>query len=187
MAAVAAAALLAALLPAAAVAKGRDRNHDKLPDRWERAHGLSLNVKQARRDQDRDGLRNLAEYRHGTDPRDADSDDDGLDDGDEVAAGRDPGDDRDENAGTVVSFDGTTLTISLDGGGTLVGAVVDGVTEIECEDEGGDGDHGGGDDRRAYADDGGSCTAAALQPGTPVAEAELHGSGPEAVFEKVKL
>src|SRR4051812_19047001 len=84
--ALASAAILAAISPAA-MAQGRDRNHDRLPDRWERAHGLSLTVDQSRRDQDRDGVRNLAEYRHHGDPRRADSDSDGLDDRRELRAG----------------------------------------------------------------------------------------------------
>ena len=89
------------------------------PDRWEKRHKLSLKVKQAGLDQDRDHLRNLGEFRQGTSPRDADSDDDGLRDGKEHGVGNDPADkdsdgdgvkDGDENAGTIASFDGTTLT-----------------------------------------------------------------------------
>src|SRR3954463_16507523 len=121
VAALAAVAMLAVLLPGAALAMGRDRNHDRLPDRWERAHGLSLEVKQGRRDQDHDGLRNAAEYRFHTNPRDADSDDDGVRDGD-------------EHAGTVKAFDGTLLTLALARGGTLAAEVVAGVTQVECED-----------------------------------------------------
>ena len=71
--AVACLALLA--LPAAASARSRDRDHDKMPDRWERKHKLNPhNRKDAKKDIDRDGLRNLAEYRSHTNPRDADSD-----------------------------------------------------------------------------------------------------------------
>ena len=76
-------ALLVLALPAAASA--RDRNHDRIPDRWEKRHHLSLRVNQARRDQDHDGLRNRAEFRAHTDPRDADTDDDGVGDADEDA------------------------------------------------------------------------------------------------------
>jgi hypothetical protein len=100
-------ALVASLsLAAAAPAKARDRNHDRIPDRWEKRHGLSLKVKQARRDQDRDGLTNLGEYRAGLHPRDPDTDDDGLEDGE-------------ENAGRVVALEGDVLTISLADGGKL--------------------------------------------------------------------
>jgi hypothetical protein len=71
------------LLASTAAARSRDRNHDRIPDRWEHRHHLSLRVNQANRDQDRDHLVNLAEFRSGTDPRDADSDDDGVEDADE--------------------------------------------------------------------------------------------------------
>ena len=105
-----------------ASAKSRDRNHDKLPDRWEHAHHLSLKVKQAKRDQDRDGLNNRGEFRAHTNPRDRDTDDDGIKDGD-------------ENAGTIKSFEDGVLTISLAGGGELSGTVDD-ETEIECHTAG---------------------------------------------------
>jgi hypothetical protein len=42
---------------------------------------LSWAKNQAPRDQDRDGVKNLAEYREGTSPRQADTDDDGTPDG----------------------------------------------------------------------------------------------------------
>ena len=113
-------ALVASLsLAAVAPAKARDRNHDRLPDRWEKRHKLSLKVKQARRDQDEDGLSNLGEYRAGLHPRDPDSDDDGIEDGD-------------ENAGRVVSFEGDVLTISLADGGTLSARVGEG-TRVKCK------------------------------------------------------
>ena len=54
----AAIAVLAMALLAPAVASAKDRNHDRIPDRWERNHGLSLKVNQAKRDQDRDLLNN---------------------------------------------------------------------------------------------------------------------------------
>src|SRR3954462_6048470 len=97
--AIAAFALLAALLPAAAMARGKDGNHDRIPDKWERHHSLSLKVKQTKRDQDKDGLNNLREFKNHSNPRDADTDDDGLDDGDEVHHGDDPGDDDSDNDG----------------------------------------------------------------------------------------
>lgn len=82
---VALAVLTAALLalPGIAQAKSRDRDHDRLPDRWEKRHHLSTHKKSAKGDPDRDSLSNLAEFRSRTDPRDADSDDDGKADDDE--------------------------------------------------------------------------------------------------------
>src|SRR4249919_2067566 len=120
-AALAIAALAIAALPGTAVAK--DGNHDRIPDRWEKRHRLSLAVNQAGRDQDRDHLRNRAEFLAGDNPRDRDSDDDGVADGS-------------ENAGTIQSFDTETgrLTISLFGGDTI-GGLVDERTRIKCEDE----------------------------------------------------
>jgi hypothetical protein len=58
-----------------------------MPNRWEVRHGLDPDRANARGDRDHDGLRNLAEYRHRTDPRAEDTDHDGDDDGDEVHDG----------------------------------------------------------------------------------------------------
>ena len=196
-----------------ASAKGRDRNHDRLPDRWERAHHLSLKVKQAKRDQDRDGLDNRGEFRARTNPRDADTDNDGIEDGD-------------ENAGTIKSFEGGVLTITLAGGGELDGKVDD-QTEIEChstgdlkarsssdegddhgDDENGDDegdDHGDddegddqgdddqgededGDDVNEHGDDDDDrCSADALQPGTKVHEAELDVTSQGKRWDELEL
>jgi hypothetical protein len=133
LAALSALALLA--LPSLAAAK--DRNDDRIPDRWEKRHHLSLKVKQTARDQDRDRMRNRAEFLAGSDPRDKDSDDDGVMDGD-------------ENAGTIASFDAETgrLTIALFGGDTISGLVT-GATRIECGD--GCRGHESGDDEGAAA------------------------------------
>ena len=65
-----------ALLALPAIAAARDRNHDHIPDRWEKRHHLSLHVNQAGRDQDRDHLRNRGEFEAGDNPRDNDSDND---------------------------------------------------------------------------------------------------------------
>lgn len=200
-------ALVAVLgLASSAAAKSRDRNHDKLPDRWERAHHLSLKVKQAKRDQDRDGLNNRGEFRAKTNPRDSDSDDDGIKDGK-------------ENAGTIKSFEGGVLTITLAGGGELSGTVDD-ETEIEChtagdlkahssssgDDEGDDGpghdqgddqgddendDHGDdedGDDVNEHGDDDDDqCSADALKAGTKVHEAELEVTSAGKHWEELEL
>lgn len=153
-------ALAVLALPSPAAAK--DRNHDRIPDRWEKRHRLSLKVNQATRDQDRDHLRNRAEFLAGDNPRDRDSDNDGVADGQ-------------ENAGTIESFDQGTgwLSIDLFGKGTLGGQVTD-ATELECErhrgaddasvsahrDEAGDdeGHHGDepGDDQDNHEDEAGA-------------------------------
>jgi hypothetical protein len=119
--AVALGALAIFVLPGLASAKGG--NGDRIPDRWEKRHHLSLEVDQARRDQDHDHLRNMAEFRSGDNPRDRDSDDDGVMDGE-------------ENAGTIASFDAASgkLTIDLFGTDTISGLVTD-QTKIKCEDE----------------------------------------------------
>lgn len=111
-----------ALLAMPGLAAAKDRNHDRIPDRWEKRHKLSLKTNQSRLDQDRDHLRNRAEFLSGDDPRDSDSDDDGVMDGD-------------EQAGTIESFDADTgrLTIDLFGTDTIAGFVTE-TTEIKCED-----------------------------------------------------
>jgi hypothetical protein len=114
-----------ALLAMPSLAAAKDRNHDRIPDRWEKRHHLSLKANQARLDQDRDHLRNRAEFLAGDDPRDRDSDDDGVMDGN-------------EQAGTIASFDAATgrLVIDLFGTDTIAG-IVNGETEIKCEDHSG--------------------------------------------------
>jgi hypothetical protein len=237
--------VLAALLalPAGAMAKSRDRDHDKLPDKWEHKFHLSTHHKSGKGDPDRDGLNNRGEFKSKTNPRKRDSDGDSINDAnddrdhdgdsnrDEVEHGTNPCDrdtdddgvrDGNEVAGTVVSFvedsanPGTgVLTIKLADDSTISGRV-DSSTEIECEAED---EHLNGDDRLARdgdnsgpgnADDdadeedhsgpgrdgdGGdrgdederACSTADLTPGTPVHEAELRGSGDDAVFEEVEL
>jgi hypothetical protein len=197
MALVASALGLVALLAAPSGAAAKDRNHDRIPDRWEKGHHLSLKVNQARRDQDRDGLRNRGEFLADDKPHDQDTDGDGTEDGD-------------ENAGTIDSFSGGVLKINLFAGGTLTGTVTAG-TEIECENED---ENEAGDDRRSRegensgpSDNSGpgsensgnnegdendeqdevSCSTADLTQGAVVHEAELEASGAGAVFEEIEL
>ena len=143
VAGIAALALLA--MPAGALAKSRDHNHDRIPDRWEKRFHLSTRVNVAHKDPDHDGLNNLAEFRNGTNPRKADTDNDGLDDGAEVQVGDNPTnpdtdndgvEDGQEVSGTVASFDGTTLVIQLpgEGAGTVRGTV-NSSTEVECNND----------------------------------------------------
>jgi hypothetical protein len=170
----------AASLMLASGTAAKDRNHDRIPDKWEKRHHLSLKHKQGRRDQDHDGLRNRGEWRARFDPRDADTDDDGVDDGD-------------ENTGKVESFEDGVLTISLFNGDTIKGAVTDD-TEIECDDDADD-DHGDDDGPDAVAahhgddDDEGNedCGTEALVAGAKVLEAELKIRDGEAVWDEVEL
>jgi hypothetical protein len=190
--------LIMLAVPGVASAKQRDRNHDGIPDRWEKRHRLSTKVNQARRDQDRDHLRNRAEFLAGTNPHNADSDGDGIPDGE-------------ENAGKIASFDTETgrLTIGLFDGDTVSGLVTE-ETEIECDGqksssgasvsdsndgEGSEDEQQGeepGDDNgeEEPGDDEGqspNCTAADLEVGAVVHEAELELEEGSAVFEKVEL
>ena len=193
---------IAASMALAGSALAKDRNHDRIPDRWEKAHHLSLKVKQGARDQDHDGLKNRGEWRARRDPRDDDTDNDGVEDGD-------------EDAGTVASFEGGVLTIALAKGGTLSAKVTD-ATEVECDDDAGDdrghdhgdddededGHHGDddaaraagqhGDDDGEHDDHGGDdqnehCGTDALVAGAKVLEAELKVTGGEAVWTDVEL
>jgi hypothetical protein len=190
--------------PASGMARSHgDRNGDRIPDRWERAHHLSLKVNQAKRDQDHDGLRNKAEFMAGDNPRDADTDDDGVQDGQ-------------EKAGQVVTFTGGVLTVHLFNGDDVKGTV-DANTEIECKGaaattstapaaraaddgpgDGGDhgedtGDQGDNDDQGDQGDDNGEdhnqpgCDATKLTPGAVVQEAELKATAAGLVFEKIEL
>ena len=193
---IAMAALLVLGLVAAGPASAKDRNHDKIPDRWEKRHHLSLKVNQARRDQDHDQLNNRGEFRTGSNPRDDDSDDDGIEDGD-------------ENGGTISAFDGTTLTIDLANGGSITGTV-DEDTEVKCGDEcDHDGDNSGpsensgsrhrdsgSDDSADEEDDSsddsdetedGDCSVSDLAVGLAVHEAEIQVRDGEAVFEEIEL
>jgi hypothetical protein len=231
--------VLAALLavPGAAMAKSHDRDHDKLPDKWEKKFHLSTHKKNAAGDPDKDGLNNIGEFKSRTNPRKADTngngvndanddqDGDGVDNADEMGEHTNPCDhdsdndgvgDGEETTGTIASFvedsanPGTgVLTITLPDNSTITGKV-DSTTEIECRPANADGsrhDRHGADDGPNHDvndDNGGDnssgdnsgpgrggdetqCTTADLTAGTLVHEAELHGSGDQAVFEKVKL
>ncbi|HUW62587.1 MAG TPA: Amuc_1099 family pilus-like system protein [Candidatus Bathyarchaeia archaeon] len=69
-----------------------DSDGDEIPDWWEHDYRLDWeNPADAGEDADTDGLTNLDEYGHLSDPRNADTDEDGLTDGDEVNVhGTDP-------------------------------------------------------------------------------------------------
>ena len=86
------------------------------------------------KDADKDGLKNLKEFKLGTNPRSADTDKDGLKDADEVASANDPTDrdtdgdgikDGAEHAGVVTAFDGETVTFKEFATGKKVTATLD--------------------------------------------------------------
>ena len=70
-----------------------DRDHDGLPDSWEKKYKLNpKSKKDAKKDPDKDGLSNLQEFKLHTNPRKGDTDGDGAPDGKEVANGTEPTD-----------------------------------------------------------------------------------------------
>jgi uncharacterized repeat protein (TIGR01451 family) len=85
-----------------------DTDGDGMPDYWEKKYGLNyLDPKDADLDPDKDGLTNLEEYRHGTDPWNPDTDMGGVSDGDEVKKGTNP---RDNPLDDPIDTDGDGLT-----------------------------------------------------------------------------
>lgn len=200
-------ALFAISLPGTASAK--DQNKDRIPDRWERSHKLSLNKDQRKLDQDRDGLKNRGEWRAGTSPRDKDSDGDGVSD-------------LKEKAGVISAFDAETgeLTLTLYAGGELSGSVTD-ETRIRCqsgvgeeegteesaerrggiEDEGGPRDenqeqgqgppgHGGpghGGPGERDKDCGGDCSVEDLAEGVEITEAVVQYTASGKVFRELEI
>src|SRR4051794_1329722 len=146
-----------ALLALPAVSQARDRDHDGLPDKWEKKFHLSIHKNSANADPDRDRVDNANEFRERTNPRRRDTNRNGRPDGREDrdrdhlnnaaedVTGNDPVDrdtdndgieDGREQAGVVSSFNTATgdLTIDLANGGSVTGKVTD-ATEVECETE----------------------------------------------------
>jgi hypothetical protein len=182
-------ALMAVSVPSAAVAK--DSNRDRIPDRWEKQHRLSLKVDQRLKDQDRDGLRNRGEWLSQTNPRDRDSDDDGVIDGR-------------EKAGVISAFnaEAKTMTLTLFAGGEISGKFTD-HTKVKCKDwsddnpapepvptpepgaEVSDSDRG-----NAYGRDenrGGNCSIADLAAGVEVFKARISLSADGIVFRRIDI
>ena len=212
--------LLAAILALLAVsapgmAQAKDSNKDRIPDRWEKSHKLTLKKDQRKLDQDKDGLRNRGEFLADTNPRDKDSDDDGITD-------------VKEKAGVIASYDADagTLTITLYAGGELTGTVTDN-TRVKCEDdtatapteptdptaarsghsgpgghhsedeseddssEDSSGEDESGDDEAGHeghhGDCGGNCSIADLADGVEVTEANVKYTADGAVFTELEI
>jgi len=199
------AATLAALLTIfVAPALARDSNHDQLPDSWEKHNNLSLKVKQAKRDPDRDKLNNRDEFKYKTNPRKADTDGDGLKDGAEIDEGTDPrnpdtdGDGLKDGMEVNIGYDPTDPDTDGDGvpdgqenigyigsfngltmtlnliRGGTVSGTVTPATDIECDRVSNDPDLDG------------TCTTADLRPGVLVSDAEYDELAPTA-FDEIDL
>jgi hypothetical protein len=147
---------VAAAALTASPALARKKDHDHMPDRWEKRNHLNLKKDDSRRDRDRDGLSNYGEYRAHTNPRKKDSDHDGRRDGredydrdhlrnrEEIRTGFDPGDadsdndgtkDGRENAGKIVKLSDTSITIKLAVGGSITARLGDGLA-VKCSGSG---------------------------------------------------
>jgi hypothetical protein len=134
-------AALVALVPAAGASAAKKPK----PAAWAKKHDLRGAWRA--KDADRDGVKNVQEFKLGTNPRKADSDKDGLKDGDEVKSANDPldpdtdGDDvKDgaEHAGVVTAFDGDTITIRQFKGGNLTASVPAGCDDVGADDSSAD-------------------------------------------------
>ena len=120
-----------------------------------------------------------------------------------------PGQENEQNAGTVASFQNGVLTIALNDGSMVSGRVTSD-TEMECQasdssstmqrddqgrDGGDQGDNNGednnnednNDENAGQEDEAQNCSTASLQPGTVVREAELKISSAGATWDKVEL
>jgi hypothetical protein len=96
--------------PVGAKSSKARNDRDRMPNGWEKKHGLDVRRNDAREDPDADQLANIAEFRNKTDPQAADTDGDGFGDGEEILDGFDPTDPEDNLAAELAEE-------ALDGGG----------------------------------------------------------------------
>lgn len=96
-----------------------DIGGDSMPDAWEIEY-FGDTSQESEGDYDSDGLKNLGEYQHGTDPTNPDTDYDGIPDGWEVNYGFNPLDASDSNADS--DGDGLTNLEEYLGGSDPTGA-----------------------------------------------------------------
>jgi hypothetical protein len=154
------------------------------------------------KDADKDGLKNFKEFKLGTNPKSPDTDRDGLKDADEVRSANDPTDrdtdgdgikDGAEHAGTVIAFDGETITLREFATGKAVTATLDtGCTsaddssvddedvdvpedEVSADDSTADDD--GVEEEEVELDDDSSCDDDALKQGVVLTSAEFEKDG----------
>jgi hypothetical protein len=151
-------ALVAAIVPATASAKKPAPKASVA--KWAKKNHLKGSWKT--KDADRDGLKNLNEYKAGTNPRKADTDADGLKDGAEIKVGDDPTDrdsdgdaikDGAEHAGTVTAVSGDTVTITQFKGGKLTAKIAADADCYAAEDLTADDSSAGDDTGDDSADD----------------------------------
>jgi hypothetical protein len=88
-----------------------DIDGDGMPAGWEVANFGSM-YRTGTGDADGDGLSDLGEYDHGTDPNNPDTDGDGYPDGAEVAAGTSPTDPSSRPLPVEAASDGSVLILS---------------------------------------------------------------------------
>jgi hypothetical protein len=131
-------AALVALVPATAASAAKQPKVAA----WAKKHKLTGSWKA--KDADKDGLKNLAEFKARTNPRKADSDRDGLKDGAELRSANDPRDpdtdddgtkDGAEHAGVVTAYDGDTITITQFNGAPLTAFVDDACDDDDSADD----------------------------------------------------
>jgi hypothetical protein len=132
---------LVALVPAAGASAAKKPKAAA----WAKKHDLKGAWRA--KDADSDGLKNFAEYKQGTNPRQADSDKDGLKDGDEIASGNDPLNadtdddgvkDGAEHAGVVTAIDGDAITIRQFKGPKLTATLDDCSDDVTAVDSSSD-------------------------------------------------
>jgi len=166
-------AALVTLVPAAAASAKKPK-----AAAWAKKHDLSGAWRA--KDADKDGVRNLAEFKLGTNPRKADTDKDSLKDGDEVASANDPLDsdtdgdgtkDGAEHAGVVTAFDGETITIRQFKGPKLT-VTLDDCDDVVADDSSAEDEVDLGDD-----DAGAVCDFGDVEVGTVFTSAEFETRG----------
>jgi hypothetical protein len=171
-----------ALVPAAAASAKKPK-----AAAWAKKHDLKGAWRS--KDADRDGVKNLAEYTLGTNPRKADSDKDGLKDGDEVSSANEPLDpdtdadgikDGAEHAGVVTAFDGETITIRQFKGAKITATIDDSCGITADDSTAGDEDFGGDDgfvdaDEGDWSDDAGDDATADASTAEDETDVDLGG------------